>query len=144
MKEVSRHIVASTEGQAPPFSPPINFTDLDGSVYRFGNQLPLAYNAKEVTYLYYVPIPDKPGMTRQQKLFRPSYIEDVIREQELEMQRAQKPIMLEGKEYFVHGQAHKPEDKNKVDPYLLLFHHTEAGAEGLKVVRKGDMLGERG
>lgn len=51
-------------------------------------------------------------------------------------------IMLDGKEYFIHGQSHKPEDKGKTDPYALLFQHTEDGAVGLKVVRQAELNGK--
>ena len=47
-----------------------------------------------------------------------------------------KPYIIDGKQYFEHGQAHRPEDRAKLEPYALLFQHTPDGATGLKVVRK--------
>ena len=132
-------LVCSTEGQLPEFVPPINFTDLNGKTYRYGYQLETAFKAKEVTFLYYLPIPGKPNMTQEQKLLRPSYIQDVIAQQAEKRTSKSASVMVNGKEYTLAGQSHSPEDKLKQDPLLFLVREPDRLVEHDLFVRKSEL-----
>ena len=58
------------------FKPPERFTDLTGKEYQFGGQLRSPVNHQDLSYFYF----RNGENTQEHKVFRQSYIVDVIRE----------------------------------------------------------------